>query len=1462
MKKLSKVSIFTILLLEGLLVSCDNFLDGGDFKEQLEKDIAYAKAQACEIRVECDEGAGQITSGNLLSKKVTDKFTVEFKISSDYKFSGWQAYSKSSSGSLSELSSEYIKFSSYNTESADGIFKTEVEFLKEAEGITIRPLCVLLPKITSITPAMESSGCDQDTAIVINFNKSVNAESFGSWTCVLISSDGEDLSSFFDTPFFSSDAKSLCITPLGATHNEKLILAPDGSVSLKNITVEVNFSGNEKDSDGITLTGNTEHKYKINKNYGNLEKTTLLVDSDENMGNFLSSGAVECIVGYSVEVQFTVKKSDYVFKGFKAVSSADENADRSEFVSFTEVEADSEKGVYKYRVRLMSVSGKEVPEDIAIKPVCVLLPKVTDFYPPDIPTGYEQNSTIKITFNKSLDKSSFADFSCVSVYSAEGSLEEYFDTPYFLDDSARVLYIPPKQNALILTPDSGTKLVVSVKIDFSKIKDADGISLPSTEPFTYRINDSFIEQQVVTSLVKTVEGTGSFLSEGEKKCTVGYTFDVQFSVNKSEYIFEGLEAVSQTDPSVDKIASFEEISRDDEAGVYKYRVRILKTVDGILIRPVCSRLSSVKFNLTGSKGKFSPTKGEYECVKTYTYPLAFDPDSDYEFIRWEIFNTKTGKEVENGKYIKIENPAENETSYVFVEELPANSTISLAVRPVVAERPQILSYSPLYVAEGVLKDSRIQLVFDYDMSEDSIYYTEDELKELTGVTLLKSTKKSGKYYGYTKGGMTFFKNISFKDNETYENRTGCFDEPYFASPRMLSVNTKKPNTVENYSQILVTIEKDFFYKIENGTEKGRNVSMAGSKKWIYQVDDSVDIEKPKISDAGSDIKVSVKTDRALTKHTLLSSSVSVPNVSASTNFNRDKKLKLDIKVTDTGSGPSGSFILVLSRVQDEKYQTLSSPKTTRKSLSYQKVTNLNGVFSKEIDLASIVDGGLSDGVYKVNFEFSDRSGNTLTYPDGGYYFTVDNAINMSNPVFTDTSDSSKIKMKLNWTPSKDLQSTAIYYKPKSAGTWTSTLTFNTSTTQTEYSSLSLATDYVFKIVNTDYAGNTQTIDLSKTSADWTGFTVSGTPSKTFYYSGDSFNKTGLTVTASLNNGYSWTVTDYSDNLGTSVSKGKTVTLSYSKYGKKKSVSVPATYYIAAADALTQTPVKLTGYSGSLSGGTYYKFGDFPQTKGSNQDSSWYSSVTFDNGWYLGSDGYFYEKCKEKASSSSKKYSDDTVVSKGGVNTKFFKVEPIVWRLLSNSYDSGKKLLMSEKELIANIRYYYGDSFSGGQDIYRRALKNGTEVSLCDYKYSSLRAYLNGSYESDDGQPQTYVGKGFLQHAFTPTAQSKIAKTTVDNTGCDCGDNTSDKIFILSKAELMNPDFGFQDTEGDDNARFREETDFAKANNSYRSFYWVRGRNSRYSTPCMWSVDGKRFDKANTANYPTGIVPALCVSTLP
>ena len=45
-----------------------------------------------------------------------------------------------------------------------------------------------------------------------------------------------------------------------------------------------------------------------------------------------------------------------------------------------------------------------------------------------------------------------------------------------------------------------------------------------------------------------------------------------------------------------------------------------------------------------------------------------------------------------------------------------------------------------------------------------------------------------------------------------------------------------------------------------------------------------------------------------------------------------------------------------------------------------------------------------------------------------------------------------------------------------------------------------------------------------------------------------------------------------------------------------------------------------------------------------------------------------------------------------------------------------------------------------------------------YKYSTIRAYLNGKYEAGDTQTDVYTNKGFLQTAFTSQAQSLIADT--------------------------------------------------------------------------------------------------------
>ena len=66
-----------------------------------------------------------------------------------------------------------------------------------------------------------------------------------------------------------------------------------------------------------------------------------------------------------------------------------------------------------YEIRL---ECREEAGNIIIRPVCLCHPELTDFYPPYNPSGYEQNSPVKITFNKPMNAETFADFSCVSIY--------------------------------------------------------------------------------------------------------------------------------------------------------------------------------------------------------------------------------------------------------------------------------------------------------------------------------------------------------------------------------------------------------------------------------------------------------------------------------------------------------------------------------------------------------------------------------------------------------------------------------------------------------------------------------------------------------------------------------------------------------------------------------------------------------------------------------------------------------------------------------------------------------------------------------------------------------------------------------------------------------------------------------------------------------------------------------------
>lgn len=281
---------------------------------------------------------------------------------------------------------------------------------------------------------------------------------------------------------------------------------------------------------------------------------------------------------------------------------------------------------------------------------------------------------------------------------------------------------------------------------------------------------------------------------------------------------------------------------------------------------------------------------------------------------------------------------------------------------------------------------------------------------------------------------------------------------------------------------------------------------------------------------------------------------------------------------------------------------------------------------------------------------------------------------------------------------------------------------------------------------------------------------------------------------------------------------------------------------------TELPAGTDGSVGT--GGTYVLFGDWPQTvmaEGVTVDES-EVAVVGAHTYYKGSDGAWYIRIVENAAGGYEGpngycYSDGTrVQNKHRKSSRYFKVEPIKWRVLTNNYNgSGKKLLLAEVALTneqfcdtwgdaARFREEDGKRYSFTLDVTLRQLENGEYIHHNNYEHSRLRAFLNGiAYLQGDENiyvrglaPYTrideeFVDRGFLQTAFTPAMQEKIAVTNVENSsrqnsGLDLiqdltaqdrslydgnmkypkfsGNNTKDKVFILNLKEVSRADYGF------------------------------------------------------------------------
>ena len=172
--------------------------------------------------------------------------------------------------------------------------------------------------------------------------------------------------------------------------------------------------------------------------------------------------------------------------------------------------------------------------------------------------------------------------------------------------------------------------------------------------------------------------------------------------------------------------------------------------------------------------------------------------------------------------------------------------------------------------------------------------------------------------------------------------------------------------------------------------------------------------------------------------------------------------------------------------------------------------------------------------------------------------------------------------------------------------------------------------------------------------------------------------------------------------------------------------------------------------------------------------------------------------------------------------------PIKWRVLQVNAQKTEAILLADQVLTEGMEYN----------------KKGGEV----WAKTTIRSWLNGYGKKENASGIDYSADNFMDIAFTPAEQAALKTATVRNKDVTViptegetqhfpgGPTTNDKVYLLSKEEIENPDYGFAPGGGSIlgpvKTRHTTATEYANRFATVKG-YWLRGRgNKSYSA---WSV---------------------------
>ncbi len=287
----------------------------------------------------------------------------------------------------------------------------------------------------------------------------------------------------------------------------------------------------------------------------------------------------------------------------------------------------------------------------------------------------------------------------------------------------------------------------------------------------------------------------------------------------------------------------------------------------------------------------------------------------------------------------------------------------------------------------------------------------------------------------------------------------------------------------------------------------------------------------------------------------------------------------------------------------------------------------------------------------------------------------------------------------------------------------------------------------------------------------------------------------------------------------------------------------------------QTRIKVSGMTEALdtqavnwqSYGYYSGTGESDDGKMTAKSYMQYCDVTYGGQKYRGVKFSSYRPIGTGYTSSinhqqSNHYYTDT--------TYWFRYEPLRWRV----FDPATGLMLCET--IIDSQPYNNYMLASGEDEYGYTAYWGDADKTHyanNYSESSLRQWLNDEFYST---------------AFTKVQQDGILATTLDNSDYspDCAAygsaSTTDKVFLLSYNDFLNPAYGFEANQTKDFAIQVQGSDYAKCQGlrTYRfneySDWWLRSPGVDSDSACGVTEEGWIGPAYSVNSTDVGIRPAL------